>query len=110
MELRTNSRVYIGKAFARGVPMRFAILMVFTGTMTAVAADTPTKDEKAAMDYVAKWGGKATLDSRFSADARVLAKFDFVTDAILIGLKKYPQIGGVDTFDATRCTDKGFAA
>jgi Leucine-rich repeat (LRR) protein len=90
--------------------MRVALLIVFVATMTAVAADTPTKDEKAAMDYVAKWGGKATLDARFSADARVMAKFDSVTDAVLIGLKKYPQIGGVDTFDATRCTDKGFAA
>jgi hypothetical protein len=92
--------------------MRFALVIGFACLMIAVAtaADTPTKEEKAAIDISAKWGGKATLESRFSTEARVSVKFETLTDAILIGLKKYPHIGGVDTFDATRCSEKGFTA
>jgi len=90
--------------------MRIALLLIFFSTMAVFAADTPTSEEKAAMDYVAKLGGKATLDPHFSADARVSAKFEAVSDAVLTGLKKYPRIGGVDALDAPRCTPKGFAA
>jgi hypothetical protein len=90
--------------------MRFALLVILICSMTASAADTPTAEEKAAMDFVTKNGGKATLDQRFSDEARVLAKFEAVTDGLLISLKKYPHIGGVETFDATHCTEKGFTA
>jgi Leucine-rich repeat (LRR) protein len=90
--------------------MRFALLIVLASTMTAIAADTPTAEEKTAMDFVARSGGKATLDPHLSTEARVSAKFEAVSDVILMALKKYPRIGGVDAFDATRCTDKGLAA
>jgi hypothetical protein len=75
-----------------------------------VAADTPTPEEKAAMDYVTRNGGKATLESSPAAGPRVSAKFEVLTDALLAGLKKFPQVGGIDTFDASACTPKGFAA
>ena len=39
-----------------------------------------------------------------------MAKFEKVSDAVLVGLKKYPQVGGVSVFDLPRSTDKGFAA
>jgi hypothetical protein len=90
--------------------MRFALMIVLAGTMSAAAADKPTASEQAAMDFVTKSGGKASLDPKLHADARVLAKFDAITDAVLIGMKKHTQIGGVETFDAFKCTNKGFAA
>jgi hypothetical protein len=90
--------------------MRFALVIVFAGTMTAIAADKPTAGEQAAMDFVTKSGGQASLDPKLPPEARVLAKFEAVSDAVLIGLKKHPTVGGVDTFDASRCTDKGFVA
>jgi hypothetical protein len=90
--------------------MRIALLIVLASTTTAFAADTPTAEEKAAMDFVAKSGGKATLDPRLSAEARVSAKFEAVSDGLLTSLKKYPQIGGLDALDATNCTKKGFTA
>src|SRR5579872_285433 len=89
--------------------MRFALLAVFLCTMTTFAADTPTKEEKAAMDYISKSGGKATLDPHLSAEGRVSAKFEAVSNVTLSGLKKYPQIGGIEVFDASQCTAKGFA-
>jgi Leucine-rich repeat (LRR) protein len=44
-----------------------------------------------------------------SADGRVLAKFEAVSNATLSSLKKFPQIGGIDALDASQCTAKGFA-
>ncbi len=90
--------------------MRLAMLVIFFSALSAFAADTPTSEEKATMDYIAKLGGKAILDPHLPAEARVSAKFESATDAVLSGLKKHPHIGGVDAFDATRCTPKGFAA
>jgi Leucine-rich repeat (LRR) protein len=90
--------------------MRFALLAVFVSALSANAADNPTADEKAAIDAIAKSGGKGDIDSKLFFEARVTAKFDAVTDGVLIGLKKYPQIGAIDAFDVTRCTEKGFAA
>jgi hypothetical protein len=89
--------------------MRFALLALFLCTMTTFAADTPTKEEKAAMDYIAKSGGKATLDPHFSSEGRVSAKFEAVSNATLSSLKKFPQIGGIEVLDASQCTTKGFA-
>jgi Leucine rich repeat len=90
--------------------MRFALILVFTSSIAASAADTPTAQEQAAIDFVAKNSGKGSLDPQLSSEARVLVKFEAMSDAILSGLKKYPHIGGVEAFDATRCTDKGMAA
>ncbi len=95
--------------------MRSAIAITFVLGLTAAAlaqpADkTPTADEKKAIDLVAKAGGKAEIDPRLPAAARVSAKFDAVTDATLANLKKAPQIGVLDAFDATKCSDVGFAA
>lgn len=91
--------------------MRFppaAILLL--ALAPAAAAQTPTADERAAVDGVGKLGGKATVDPKLPAAARVAAQFDAPTDAALAGLKKFPQVGAVNLFDAARCTDKGFAA
>jgi hypothetical protein len=96
------------------LPVRFAVLIcaliAAPGLNRAAAADTPTADERAVIDAIEKLGGKADIDSKLSSEARVSAKFEKVTDGVLISLKKYPQIGGVDAFDATGCGEKGFAA
>jgi hypothetical protein len=98
--------------------MRLALTRTLIGTMIAMtalaalagAADQPTAEEQAAIDYVTKLGGQASVDQKLPAEARVLAKFEAISDTVLVGLKKYPKVGGLDTFDASRCTDKGMAA
>ena len=90
--------------------MRFALLISFATAISATAADTPTLEEKAAMAAIVKLGGKAEIDSRLAVDARIVVKFDGGGDTVLLGLKKYPQVGAIQIFDASRCTEKGFAA
>ena len=79
-------------------------------TKPATAADAPTAEEKKSIDLVVKAGGKAALDPKLPDAARVSAKFEAATDGTLAGLKKAPHVGALDVFDATRCTEKGFAA
>ncbi len=76
----------------------------------AMAADAPTADEQKSIDLVVRAGGKAAIDPKLPAEARVSAKFEAATDGTLAGLKKAPHVGAIDVFDATRCTEKGFAA
>ncbi|QJW95898.1 leucine-rich repeat domain-containing protein [Frigoriglobus tundricola] len=96
--------------------MRLAVLgaLIFGLTVctprTRAADSAPTDDEKKAIDLVAKAGGKADLDPKLPAPARVSAKFDSATDLVLIGLKKTPTIGALDVFDATRVTERGLGA
>ena len=96
-----------------GVLMRFALFGIFAFAITtanAAAADMPTADERAVIEAVEKLGGKADIDAKLFFEARVSVKFETATDGVLVALKKYPQIGAVDAFDATKCTEKGFAA
>jgi hypothetical protein len=94
-------------------PARSAVFILFltsvVGLSRVSAADTPTADEKAVIEAIEKLGGKAEIDSRLSSEARVSAKFDKITDGILTSLKKHPQVGAVEAFDATACSEKGFA-
>jgi hypothetical protein len=90
--------------------MRAAFLLLLLCSLSAPAADKPTAEEQAAIDYVARSGGKATIDPRLAPEARVSAKFEAISDGLLAGLKKHPKIGAIETFDATRCTEKGLAA
>ncbi len=94
--------------------MRFLIpSFLVIGLASALPAQpkpAPTDDEKKAIDVVVKAGGKAEIDPKLSPEARVAAKFEFAADATLASLKKAPQVGSVDVFDATRCTDKGLLA
>jgi Leucine-rich repeat (LRR) protein len=66
--------------------------------------------EQAAVAAVEKAGGKAALDDKLPAAARVSAKFERATDATFVALKKASAIGAIDALDATACTAKGFAA
>src|SRR5262245_13511780 len=97
----------------RRSPVRFFLSVVLvSGLISSAFAQpankTPTEDEKKAIDLVVKAGGKAEIDTTLPDSARVSAKFESITDAGLANLKKAPQIGALDVFDATRCTDKGF--
>jgi hypothetical protein len=76
----------------------------------AQPAATVTADEKKAIDLVVRAGGKAEIDPRLPGAARVSAKFEAASDAVLLNLKKAPRLGALDVFDATRCTERGFAA
>jgi len=90
--------------------MRFALVFVLVGTMTALADDQPTAKEKVAIDLIIKYGGKGSLDPNLHAEARVLAKFEKATNLALSKIKNNPQIGGIDIFDASDCTFDGFSA
>ncbi|MBY0456275.1 MAG: hypothetical protein K2V38_02950, partial [Gemmataceae bacterium] len=94
--------------------MRFALpLLVFPALISALPAQpkkpAPTADEQQAVELITKAGGKAEIDARLPAEARVVARFEAATDATLLALRKGVQIGALDAFDATKCTDKGFA-
>ena len=91
--------------------MRFTLTGIFALYMTAVSfAQNPSDDEKKAIDLVTKAGGKAVIDPKLPAAGRVSAKFESATNAVLTNLKKAPQIGALDVFDATHCTETGFSA
>lgn len=91
--------------------MRFTPAALLLLALNAAAgAQNPTADEKATIDAAGKLGGKASIDAKLSTEARVSVQFDGPADAALIGLKKFPHVGAVTVFDATKCTDRGFAA
>ena len=92
--------------------MRFALLAFLSFACVAVvrADDTPSAEEQKAIDAVEKAGGKASIDPKLAAGARVSAHFDSATDTVLISLKKYPQIGAIEVLDANKCTEKGLGA
>ncbi len=95
--------------------MRFTLTSLLALGLTSVALAQPatlepTDDEQKVIDLIKKLDGKAEIDPRLPAAARVSAKFESATDAALMSLKKSPQVGSVDVYDATRCTEKGLVA
>jgi hypothetical protein len=77
---------------------------------TAQPDPKPTPAEQKTIDLVTKTGGKAEIDPKLPAEARVAAAFETATDATLLNLKKAPQVGSLSVADAAKCTDRGFAA
>ena len=97
-----------------GAAMRFvlaAILLVQSHSLS-VRTTTPTADEKKAIDAVEKVGGKASIDPKLSPEARVAAKFEALDRRRPHRAREAPEgrCGAIDAFDATKCTEKGFAA
>jgi hypothetical protein len=90
--------------------MRFVLFIALACALPVRADDTPTMEEKAAIDAINRLGGTGSIDSKLPADARVVAKFEAATDVMLASLKKYPHIGGIDVFDATHFGEKGLTA
>lgn len=86
-----------------------AALLAASIALTA-PAQVPTAGEKAVMTEIVRLDGKADVDEKLAASARVVAEFETGTDALLAKLTKHPEIGGVKLLDATKCSDKGFAA
>jgi hypothetical protein len=78
--------------------------------LTRAADDAPTPVEQKAIDALTRLGGTASVNPNLHQDARVAVRFKELTDATLAALKKHPQVGAVETFDSTKCTDKGLAA
>jgi len=90
--------------------MRAAFLLLFLLVCTATtAAQTGTAGEKAVMTEIVRLNGKADIDAKLHPEARVVAKFENASDALFASLKKHPEIGSIEVFDATKCSDKGFA-
>lgn len=89
--------------------MRLCFFAALTCCAPALAQPDESA-EKAAIAAVEKAGGKATIDEKLPPAARVSAKFDRATDATFAALKKAPAVGAIDAFDATLCTNKGYAA
>jgi hypothetical protein len=87
--------------------MRFALLAL-TGFAACTSAQAPSADEATAIDVVKKLGGKAEVETKLSVEARISVKFEVATDATLTALRKHTNIGAIDVFDATKCTDKGY--
>lgn len=92
--------------------MRLAAFALFLLALTATARPTadPTTEEQKVIAAVVKLGGKAEIDPKLHAEARVVARFETATDKLLDTLKKQPLVGAVEIFDATKCTAKGFTA
>ncbi len=94
----------------RSVVILGAVLSVALASRSA--DDTPTADEQKVLDAVAKLPGvtKARIDPDLHKEARVSVKLKELTDGTAAALKKFPQVGAVDTLDSTKCTEKTFAA
>jgi hypothetical protein len=77
---------------------------------SARADEVSTLDEKRTIDALAKQVKSASVDASLHPDARVAVKFDAPTNAQLVALKKYPNVGAVIVLDASRLTEPGYAA
>ena len=87
------------------------ILLVLLGTATRGADDTPTAEERKTIDALAKLGWQGTVDPNLHPGARVAVKL--LAPAVngnLTALRKYPNVGAVTVFDASKVTDAGYAA
>ena len=93
--------------------MRIALSMAIgVGMLLTLAsqADEPTADEKKAVSAAQLLKGKPGIDTTLHPNARVAVRFDTATDATLVALAKYPQIGAIQALDGTACTTRGFTA
>ena len=91
--------------------MRIVLAAILLSSPIALSQDaTPTAEEKKAIDAVEKAGGKASIDPKLAAEARVAAKFEALTDKDMIAVAHLKVVGSIDALDATKCTEKGFAA
>jgi hypothetical protein len=73
------------------------------------AADTPTADEQMTIDAIEKAGGMATIEAKLAPEARLAVQFDTPTEAVLLALRKHPNVGAITILDATKSTPKGIA-
>jgi hypothetical protein len=91
--------------------MRIVLAALLLASPIALGQDTrPTAEEQKGIDAVVKAGGKASIDPKLAPEARVAAKFEAVSDKDLIAVARLKVIGSIDAFDATKCTERGFAA
>jgi Leucine rich repeat len=91
--------------------MRIVLASLLLACPIALSQDpTPTPDEQKAIEAILKAGGKAAIDPKLAPEARVAAKFEALTDAALIAVARQKAVGAIDVFDATKCTEKGYAA
>lgn len=91
-------------------PSGLAIGLALAAALTA-ADDPPSADERKALDAYAKTkGAEAAVDDALRPGSRVAVRLDAADDAALKAVAKLPGVGAVEVRDATKCTERGFAA
>jgi hypothetical protein len=86
------------------------VFLVLFGTAAGGADETPTAEERKAIDALAKLGWQGSVDPNLHPDARVAVKLGPAVNANLTALKKYPTVGAVTVLDASKVNDAGYAA
>ncbi|MCU0706372.1 MAG: hypothetical protein MUF18_20620, partial [Fimbriiglobus sp.] len=87
----------------------FALLLAVAPPLLA-ANEKPTEAEAELITLVVKHGGTAKVQSGLDAESRVAATFNKPTEAALLAVVKQPTLGSLDLRDATKITEKAFAA
>jgi Leucine Rich repeat len=74
--------------------------------LAACAADKPSKDEERVLQIIDKMGGDGSIDAKAEGKARVVARFDKLTDAQLASLKGATCLLGIEVVDAGKLSDR----
>ena len=84
-----------------------SLASIFAPLPVLRAADNPSKDEERLLQVIDKLGGDGSIDSKAEGKARVVARFDKLTDAQLASLKGATCLLAVEVADAGKLTDRG---
>src|SRR5262249_32310412 len=86
------------------------VLGLLVATTVGAADAVSTLDEQKTIDALAKQVKSAAVDASLHPDARVAVKFEAPTNAQLVILKKYPNVGAITVLDASGLPEAGFTA
>ena len=89
-------------------------MMRFLPLLFCLAVSSPfsraDEFQKQALDGIATLGGEAKVDDKLDEMAAIAATFETATDATLERLAKMPALGSLTIYDASKVTEKGYAA
>ena len=74
--------------------------------LVARAADNPSKDEERLLQVIGKMGGEGSIDDKAEGKARVVARFDKLTDGQLASLKGSSSLLAIEVADAGKLSDR----
>ena len=81
-------------------------LLAYLVPLVAYAADSPSKDEERLLQVIGKMGGEGSIDDKAEGKARVVARFDKLTDGQLASLKGASSLLAIEVADAGKLTDR----
>ena len=87
-----------------------ALLLLIPVAPLGAAPPPPDAAEERAIALAVELGGTAKVDDKLDEMARVAVKLPAAGDVALRRLCKMPSVGAVEIFDATKCTEAGFAS